>query len=308
MNLALDITREVEKVLLGKPESVKLAVTCFLAEGHLLIDDIPGVGKTTLALALARSVGCQFQRIQFTSDLLPSDVLGVSVFDPKDQAFHFKPGPVFHNVVLADEINRASPKTQSALLEAMQEGQVSIDSQTHALPRPFFLIATQNPHEYHGSFPLPESQLDRFMMRINLGYPDESIEAAILKEDSLTPRAESVKPVTDPSKVLDALKQVRNVSVEESVNTYMVQLARGTRDSGLVDLGLSPRGTLALRRAAQSYAWCSGRTFVTPDDVKAVAAPVMAHRLQIRGNYNGNTVRAIESMVMELVNQVPVPA
>ncbi|MCB4756166.1 MAG: AAA family ATPase [Elusimicrobia bacterium] len=308
MNLSHRIIENVEQVLLGKHESVRLAVSAFLAEGHLLIDDIPGVGKTTLALALAKSVGCRFQRIQFTSDLLPTDVLGVSVYNLQTQAFDFKPGPVFHNIILADEINRASPKTQSALLESMQEGQVSLDNETHTLPRPFFVIATENPHEHHGTFPLPESQLDRFMMRISLGYPETEVEAAILKGDSRSVRVNHLQTVANAVEVNEEIERIRRARVDESLDQYMIELARLTRESTLIDLGLSPRGTLALRRAAQAYASTEERDYVIPDDIKAVAVPVMAHRMRLQsGNYNGNSARMAESVVREILGQVPVP-
>lgn len=308
MNLSHRIIENVDKVLLGKPEAVRLAVSCMLAEGHLLIDDIPGVGKTTLALALAKSVSGSFQRIQFTSDLLPTDVLGVSIYNSQTQAFDFKSGPVFHNIVLADEINRASPKTQSALLESMQEGQVSMDNQTHLLARPFFVIATQNPHEHHGTFPLPESQLDRFMMRLSLGYPDAPVEASILKGDSRGARVDSVKSVASVSDVNDEIERIRRIPVDESVDRYMIDLARATRDSISIDLGLSPRGTLALRRASQAYATTEGREFVIPDDVKAVAVPVMAHRLRLQNaNFNGSTKKMADAVVKEILGLVPVP-
>jgi len=307
MNLATKIISEVDKVLLGKPHVVRLAVTCFLAEGHLLIDDIPGVGKTTLALALAKAIGGRFQRVQFTSDLLPSDVIGVSVYSQKEQRFEYKAGPLFNNIVLADEINRASPKTQSALLEAMQEGQISVETQTFNLPRPFFVIATQNPHEHHGTFPLPESQLDRFLMRLNLGYPDQQTEAAILRGDSVARRSDRISAITDPQAVMDATAKIRTIQVETSVDEYMVQIATVTRKSPLIDLGLSPRGTLALRRAAQAYAFTDGRDFVIPDDVKAVVIAVIAHRIRLRGHFNGNALQAGDALLLELLNQVPVP-
>lgn len=294
--------------LLGKPEALKLAVSCFLAEGHLLIDDIPGVGKTTLALALAKSIGSSFQRIQFTSDLLPSDLLGVSVYNPKTQAFDFKPGPIFHNVILADEINRASPKTQSALLEAMQEGQISIDGVTHQLPQPFFVIATQNPHEHHGTFPLPESQLDRFMMRLNLGYPSADDEVAILKGDARTARVASIQSITTPQEIIGEFQKIRNVAVDASLDRYMVDLARQTRESPLVQLGLSPRGTLALRRAAQAYAAADERSYVIPDDIRNVATSVAAHRMKLKGqNLNGHTARAADAVIADLINKIPIP-
>lgn len=308
MTISRRIISNVEKILLGKPDAVKLAVACFLAEGHLLIDDIPGVGKTTLALALARSVGASFQRIQFTSDLLPSDMLGVSVFNQKTQNFDFKPGPLFHHIVLADEVNRASPKTQSALLEAMQERQVSVDNHTSALPLPFFVIATQNPHEHYGTFPLPESQLDRFTMRLNLGYPSAEVETAILRGDAATPAVSHLDPVATADEAQAEIERVRRVKVEESLDRYMVGLAQATRNSPAVELALSPRGTLALRRASQALAAIDGRGYVVPDDVKTVAIPVIAHRLRLRGaNYNGNAAAAAENVVNEIVNQLPIP-
>lgn len=309
MSLSQRIIRNVQSILLGKPEAVRLAVACLLAEGHLLIEDIPGVGKTTLALALARSIGGSFQRIQFTSDLMPSDLLGVSVYDLTSQSFQFKPGPVFHNVVLADEINRASPKTQSALLEAMQERQVSIDNHTHGLPRPFFVIATQNPHEHHGTFPLPESQLDRFMMRLSLGYPSPETEAAILRGDtSTTARVTELSAVGQADEVAAEVERIRALAVDASLDRYMVDLARATRESPLVELGLSPRGTLALRRASQAIAAGEDRSFVIPDDVKAAAVPVLAHRLRLRtANFNGHSAQAADDVVRELIGQVPIP-
>ena len=307
-NLAQSIISEVEKVLLGKPDAIRLAVTCFLAEGHLLIDDIPGVGKTTMALAMAKAMGCDFQRIQFTSDLLPSDMLGVSIYNPQTQSFDFKEGPIFHHLVLADEINRASPKTQSALLESMQEKQVSLDNKTHNLPRPFFVMATQNPQEHHGTFPLPESQLDRFLMRLNLGYPDEEVETSILQGDSLTSRWQTTKAVATPDQLLETIEKVRQVQVVEGIDRYIVQITRSTRTSPLIDLGISPRGTLALRRSVQAYAFTQGRDYVTPDDVKAVAIPVMSHRIRIHGHYNGETRQTADSVVTDIVSQVPVPA
>jgi MoxR-like ATPase len=309
MNLSHRIIENVSNVLLGKPDTIRLAVSCFLGEGHLLIDDIPGVGKTTLALALAKSIGCEFQRIQFTSDLLPSDVLGVSIFNQKNQNFDFKPGPVFHNVVLADEINRASPKTQSALLECMQEGQVSIDNVTHPLPKPFFVIATQNPHEHHGTFPLPESQLDRFMMKLSLGYPSADDEAAILRDDSRSPRLSHASAVGSPAEAVKEFEAVRAVNMDASLDRYIVELARRTRESQVIDLGLSPRGTLALRRAAQAFARTFERDYVTPDDIKKVAVAVIAHRIRLKGgHYNGNSARVADTIIHEILDQVPIPA
>lgn len=309
MNLSHHLIENIQKVVLGKPEPVRLSVACFLSGGHLLIDDIPGVGKTTLALALAKSVGGKFQRIQFTSDLLPSDLLGVSIFNQKNQSFEFKPGPLFHNIVLADEINRASPKTQSALLESMQEKQISIDNQTHLLPTPFFVIATQNPHEHHGTFPLPESQLDRFMMRLNMGYPESSSELAILKSDSLEPAVNALRSIGSVEEFQKEIEKVRKVRVDESLDEYIVSIAQATRTSPLIDLGLSPRGTLALHRAAQSIAMIEERDYVVPDDIKAVVVPVTAHRLRIKGgSFNGRSLQTAETILVDLLSRVPVPA
>jgi MoxR-like ATPase len=308
MNLSHKLIQNVQTVILGKPEPVRLAVVCFLSGGHLLVDDIPGVGKTTLALALARSIGCRFQRIQFTSDLLPSDVLGVSIYNPKNQNFDFKPGPIFNHVVLADEVNRASPKTQSALLESMQEQQVSMDNETHKLPSPFFVIATQNPHEHHGTFPLPESQLDRFLMRIRLGYPDASAEAAILRDDAISARGDDVKLIANADEVRAEIDRIRTIFVDPSLDRYMVEIATATRNSSLIDLGLSPRGTIALRRAAQAMATTEERDYVLPDDVKRVAVAVMAHRLKIKGaHYNGRTAQTTETVLEGILNSIPVP-
>jgi len=307
-NSSLKLISDIEKVLLGKPDAVRLAVSCFIAEGHLLIDDIPGVGKTTLGLTMARSIGCTFQRIQFTSDLLPSDVLGVSVYNSQSREFDFKPGPIFHNVILADEINRASPKTQSALLEAMQEGQVSLDNETHELPRPFFVIATQNPHEHYGTFPLPESQLDRFMMRISLGYPSPEVESNILKGDTQD-KIDLLSTSGSPAALLEEIEKAKRVAVDESLTRYMIDIAQMTRQSDLIELGLSPRGTLALKRASQAYARTHARDYVIPDDIKAVAVAVMAHRLRFRSaNFNGQAARTAEALVIDLLNQVSVPA
>ncbi len=308
MNLSHKLIENVQTVILGKPEPVRLAVVCFLSGGHLLVDDIPGVGKTTMALALAKSIGCQFQRIQFTSDLLPSDVLGVSIYNPKTQTFDFRPGPIFNHIVLADEVNRASPKTQSALLESMQERQVSLDNQTHGLPSPFFVMATQNPHEHHGTFPLPESQLDRFLMRIRLGYPDADAEAAILREDAMHNRGSDVRVVARAEDVQAEMERIRTIHVDVSLDRYMVELAAATRSSELMELGLSPRGTIALRRAAQAMAATEERDYILPDDIKRVAVPVMSHRLKLKGShYNGKTAQTTDAIVTQILNAIPIP-
>ena len=283
---AVELIRRLEdnvgRVLVGKPEAIRLAVVGLLARGHLLIEDVPGVGKTTLAAALARSIGVGFQRIQFTSDMLPSDILGVTVWEPTRSEFVFKPGPLFTNVVLADEINRTTPKTQSSLLEAMNEAQVSLDHSTHPLPRPFMVLATQNPLEYEGTHPLPESQLDRFLLRIRIGYPVASDEKAILRGGgALAP--ESLAPVVTAAEVVSLQDQVDRVRADESVLDYLMALVEATRHSPLLRLGVSPRGSLALLRAARARALADGREFLVPDDLKALAVPALAHRVLLRG-------------------------
>ena len=274
MVTSLDLIRRLEdnvsRALVGKPEAVRLAVVGLIARGHLLIEDVPGVGKTTLASALARSIGGGFQRIQFTSDMLPSDVLGVSVWEPKLSEFVFKPGPLFTNIVLADEINRTTPKTQSSLLEAMNEAQVSLDHSTYPLPRPFMVLATQNPREYEGTYPLPESQLDRFLLRIRIGYPEAADEKEVLR-GALSPSPARLGPVLSIDEVLELQDAAEQVKAEESVLDYLVTLVTATRRSPLLALGVSPRGSLALLRAARARALTDGRSFLVPDDIKELA-------------------------------------
>ena len=300
------IFRNVERAIVGKHDVVELALVALLAEGHLLIEDVPGIGKTTLAKAIARSVGCSFSRIQFTPDLLPSDVTGISYFNQKTQEFEFRPGPILNQVVLADEINRATPRTQSALLEAMQERQVTVEGQTIRLPRPFLVLATQNPIELEGTFPLPEAQVDRFLMRIRIGYPSEAAENDLLLRYAQEDPLESLAPVVTADEVIALQQEVRAVRVEESVREYLVRLVRATRDHGAVHLGVSPRGTLALYRTAQALAALRGRSFVIPDDVKTLAPHVLTHRLLIspQTRLRGRTP---EEIVQEIVDQVPVP-
>jgi MoxR-like ATPase len=273
------LKENIAKVIRGKAEIIDLTLTALFAGGHLLVEDVPGVGKTTLAHGLARSINCSFQRIQFTSDLLPSDVIGVTIYNQSNQSFEFKPGPVFANIVLADEINRTSPKTQSALLEAMNDRQVSVDKVTHPLPRPFMLLATQNPIEYAGTFPLPESQLDRFAMRINIGYPAEEFEKEIIQSPPEALMPENLSPVISSEDVLRIQAVVKRVKVEEDLVGYMLAIAAGTRKVKTIRLGVSPRGTMALYRTAQAMAVVHGRNYCTPDDVKRLAVPVLSHRV-----------------------------
>jgi MoxR-like ATPase len=304
-SVAERLGRNVERVLVGKPAIVELAVVTLLCEGHLLIEDVPGIGKTTLARALARSIGGTFRRLQCTPDLLPSDVTGVSVFDQRSVDFTFRPGPIFANVLLADEINRATPRTQSAVLEAMQEAQVSVDGVTRPLPRPFVVLATQNPVELEGTFPLPEAQLDRFLMRLSLGYPSEADEEALLV--GITARnSDRLDAVVACEEVLAAVAESQRVRVQEDVRRYVVRVTRATREDSDVRLGASPRATLALHRAAQAWAAMHGRDFVLPDDIKALAVPVLAHRLiaSLEARLRGRDARAI---VQSILDTVPVP-
>jgi MoxR-like ATPase len=303
-----EVIDEVERVIVGKRETVTRAVVTLLSNGHLLIEDIPGVGKTTLAKALSKSIGGDYRRIQFTPDLLPSDITGSSIFNQKTAQFEFRPGPVFGNVVLADEINRATPKTQSALLEAMEEGQVTIEGETHQLPRPFFVIATQNAVEMTGTYPLPEAQLDRFFARLSLGYPERGEEAAILaQQQSLNP-IDSCNQVIELSMLLDMQSAIREVFVHESIRTYIVDVVRATRESNQFLMGSSPRGSLHLMRAAQAHAALNGQEFVRPDDVKAMAAVVLGHRVIGRAELRsrGHTTNQVVDGILETV-ATPLP-
>ena len=300
----------VESVIRGKPEAVRLAVTCLLARGHLLIEDVPGVGKTTLAHTLARSLDSQFQRIQFTSDMLPSDVVGVTIFNSKREDFEFKPGPVFTNFLLADEINRTTPKTQSALLEAMNERQVTIEGRSYALPDPFMVIATQNPVEYHGTYPLPESQLDRFLLRIEMGYPDPSSERDILRNQRHgVDRQEQLTPVASGADVIEMQQQAEQVRVEETVVDYLMAIVEKTRTHEHLALGVSPRGSMALYRAAQALALTEGLTYVTPDHIKRLVLPVFGHRLMANGRRapGGGLAGRCAPILEEILHSVPVP-
>jgi MoxR-like ATPase len=275
-----ELESALQVTIRGKAEAVRLSLVCLLARGHLLIEDVPGVGKTTLAQALARSVNCTFHRLQFTSDMLPSDVLGVTIYNAHAEIFEFKPGPIFSNFLLADEINRTTPKTQSALLEAMNESQVTIDGHSHTLPRPFMVIATQNPVEHHGTYPLPESQLDRFLMRLRLGYPDAASEREILRNFE-THHAAAAARVLEASQILELQAMTHRVAVEESLVDYMLAIVEKTRSHEGLVLGVSPRGSQALYRAVQARALLEGRDYAIPDDVKRLAVPIFGHRVVV---------------------------
>jgi MoxR-like ATPase len=300
------IRENVQKVMVGKDEVINLAIVGVLCEGHILLEDVPGIGKTTLARALAASLGCTFKRIQFTPDLLPSDVTGIYWFNQKQQEFEFRPGPVITQIVLADEINRATPRTQSALLEAMQEQQVTIDGLTHPLPRPFIVFATQNPIELEGTFPLPEAQIDRFLLRIVIGYPSQSEENLLLERFRTSSQLPELLPVTTPTEILQLLVERRNIRVEDSVRDYIVRIARATREHHEVQLGASPRATMALYHSSQAWAAIQGRDFVLPDDIKFMAPHVLTHRLlvapqaQLRG-------RQPSQLVTDIVDSISVP-
>ncbi len=292
----------------GKPEVVRLSLVCLLARGHLLIEDVPGVGKTTLAQALARSVHCGFHRLQFTSDMLPSDVLGVTIYNAQTQEFQFKPGPVFTNFLLADEINRATPKTQSALLEAMNEVQVTIEGHSHALEQPFMVVATQNPVEHHGTYPLPESQLDRFLMRIRIGYPERDAEREIVRGPEGL-RSENFGPVLSSAELLRLQEQAGQVTVDDSLVDYMLAIVEKTRSHESLSLGVSPRGSQALYRAAQALALMEGREYVIPDDIKRLVVPVFAHRIAInaRTSLAQRSTELSERTLQEIMTLVEVP-
>jgi MoxR-like ATPase len=303
---ARTIRQNIGRVIVGKEAVVDLLMVVLLCEGHVLFEDVPGIGKTMLAKSLARSLGCSFQRIQFTPDLLPSDITGITYFNQKIGEFEFRPGPLLSQVVLADEINRATPRTQSALLEAMEERQISVERETMLLPRPFIVIATQNPIELEGTFPLPEAQLDRFLMRLRLDYPSQSEERLILQRFREEQPLLELKPVISGDRLQELQKMIRRVRVEPSVESYIVELVRATRRHSSVDLGVSPRGTLALYRTAQAYAAISGRSYTIPDDVKRVAAPVLSHRM-IATSQSRLHGRLLDQVVEDVLHTVPVP-
>lgn len=295
--------QQVEQIIVGKPSQIRLAVCCLLSSGHCLIEDLPGVGKTTLAQAIARIFGLNFNRIQFTSDLLPADILGVSIFDPQNQTFNFHPGPIFANCVLADELNRATPKTQSALLEAMEEHQITVEGKTRQLEDPFFVIGTQNPLDQAGTFPLPESQLDRFMMKIHLGYPDQQAERLLLSGQNRHHLLREIKASFNLENVQLIQKSILSVHISESLLDYVQLLIAATRDNSRFVFGLSPRAALSLLQAARAWAFMAGRDFVEPVDIKAVFASVSCHRLIVTEHNS----KSVESLVAELVDSIAIP-
>ena len=303
---AESVIGNLEKVIVGKRATVEMIVIGLLCQGHVLIEDVPGVGKTVMARSLARSLDCTFHRIQFTPDMLPSDVTGVSIYDQATQRFEFRPGPIMGQIVLADEINRATPKTQAALLEAMEERQVTVDGGTHPLPQPFMVLATQNPIEYEGTFPLPEAQLDRFLLRVRLGYPSPSDEIRILEEQQLQHPLETLTPVVKTEEILQAAADVRQVFASPAIKKYIIDLSRHTRESSDVYLGASPRGSLGLFRASQAHAALLGRDYIIPDDVQAMAVAVLGHRIIVSPAARLRDLGA-DRIVQEIVSGMPVP-
>lgn len=306
---AAQLESALRKIIRGKDDVVRLALVCIFARGHLLIEGVPGVGKTTLGQAMARALECAFQRVQFTSDMLPSDLLGISIYSAAEQAFEFKRGPVFTNILLADEINRTTPKTQSALLEAMNEGQVTVDVHSYPLPQPFLVIATQNPVEHHGTYPLPESQLDRFLMRVRMGYPGEDAEREILRSTVGAVQLENLQPVLSGSEVLDMQHAVTRVRVDDALVNYTLEIVRKTRESEYFSLGVSPRGSQMLYRAAQAMAFLDGRSFCVPEDFKPLVVPVFAHRVVPNAHYSSTLKKSehAEQIIREIVEGTPVP-
>jgi MoxR-like ATPase len=306
-SLVQSLEQTIGTVLLGKPEPIRLAVVALLAEGHVLIEDAPGVGKTVLAKALARCLDCRFRRLQFTPDLLPSDILGSSVFFPNRGEFEFRAGPIFTNVLLADEINRTTPRTQSALLEAMNEGQVSVDGQTYPLEPPFFVLATQNPFEYEGTYPLPENQLDRFMLCIEVGYPERSVERQVLATHRNGEPVEKITPVLDAGQLKELQAAVHDVRVDDAINDYLLEIVDRTRHHEDLALGVSTRGAITLFKAVQGLAFTEGRDYVVTDDVKRLIVPVLAHRTICRGPMRFAQRARSQAILEQIVQKVPVP-
>jgi len=308
-DLLIRVQQSVQSVIRGKDGVIQLALVSLLARGHLLIEDVPGVGKTTLAHALARSFNCAFQRIQFTSDMLPSDVIGVSVFSQQTQRFEFRPGPIFANIILADEINRTTPKTQSALLEAMNENQVTVENRTTALPKPFMVMATQNPIEHHGTYPLPESQLDRFLMRLKIGYPNPESEKEILQNFAQADPLANVRPVMTGAEVVEIQNQVRRVKVDEELVNYALAIVEKTRQHEYLSLGVSPRGSMSLYRAGQALAFLEGRNYCIPDDFKRLILPVFSHRCVVSSRYISTLKKSdqTEALLEQIIDSTPVP-
>jgi MoxR-like ATPase len=304
-----ELQQAIESVIRGKSEAVQLAIATLLAGGHLLVEDVPGVGKTTLAQALARCLDCSFQRIQFTSDLLPSDIVGVSVFNQHTGDFEFKPGPLFANVIVADEINRTTPKTQSSLLEAMAEGRATIESQTYDLPRPFLVLATQNPADHHGTYPLPESQLDRFLMRIRMGYPSRAEEKEILRQQTYFHPLERLRPLMNAREVIELQEAVKHVRMDDALVDYLMEIVTATREHAALELGVSPRGALALYRAAQALALTEDRDYCIADDIKRLVIPVFAHRILLGARQTTHLRRGndAELILHEIVSGIRVP-
>jgi MoxR-like ATPase len=306
---AVQLETALRRVIRGKDDVIRLALVSIFARGHLLIEGVPGVGKTTLGQALARALDCSFQRIQFTSDMLPSDVLGISIYSSIEQQFEFKRGPVFTNILLADEINRTTPKTQSALLEAMNEGQVTVDVNSYPLPQPFLVIATQNPVEHHGTYPLPESQLDRFLMRVHMGYPDGDAEREILRSAAGAAQLDTLRPVLTGADVLEMQQAVTKVRVDDALVSYALAIVRKTRESEFLSLGVSPRGSQMLYRAGQAMAFLEGRTYCTPEDIKPLVVPVFAHRVVVSGSYSSTLKKTdqAEQVMRDIAETVAVP-